>query len=127
MASNPVSRNPELQFKTEKNDSESTVCATGRIVNATSPALDKTMRELVAEGKRIVLDLTNVNFVDSSGLGALVSIYMHAGRAKCGLKIANPKERIRDLFKRSGLAPVFEGDSFDALWEAWSHTTKARD
>jgi len=82
---------------------------------------------LVAEGKRIVLDLTNVNFVDSSGLGALVSIYMHAGRAKCGLKIANPKERIRDLFKRSGLAPVFEGDSFDALWEAWSHATKARD
>ena len=121
-----MASNQELQLVTEKRDSETIVWATGRIVSASSPALEKTMRELVAEGKRIVLDLTNVNFVDSSGLGALVSIYMHAGRAKCSLKIANPKERIRDLFKRSGLAPVFEGDSFDALWEAWSNATKAR-
>src|SRR5207302_3579367 len=40
---------------------------------------------------------------------ALVSVYMHARRANCDLEIANPKQRILDLFSRSRLASVFEG------------------
>jgi len=50
-----------------------------------------------------------VDYIDSAGLGALVSIYMHARRAGCDLEIANPKQRIRDLFSRSRLSSVFEG------------------
>jgi anti-anti-sigma factor len=120
MAANPVIRAPELKLETEKKSSETIVRATGRITPATSAPLENTLRELIAEGKRIVLDLTNVDYVDSAGLGALVSVYMHARRTKCHLEFANPKQRIKDLFKRSGLASVFEGRSFDVLWEAWS-------
>ncbi|HZW92202.1 MAG TPA: STAS domain-containing protein [Candidatus Eremiobacteraceae bacterium] len=118
MAANPVIR--ELKLETEKKSSETTVRATGRITLATTAALENTLRELILEGQRIVLDLTNVDYIDSAGLGALVSVYMHAIRAKCALDIANPKDRIRDLFNRSGLSSVFRGDSFDMLWEAWS-------
>jgi anti-sigma B factor antagonist len=120
MAADPVIRGPQLKLETEKNNSETIVRATGRVTLETSATLESTLRDLIAEGKRIVLDLTNVDYVDSAGLGALVSVYMHARRAKCGLEMANPKQRIRDLFNRSGLAPVFEGRAFDALWEAWS-------
>jgi len=120
MASNPVIRAPELKLETEKKESEMTVRLTGRITLSTSATLDNSLRDLITEGKRIVLDLTNVDYIDSAGLGALVSVYMHATRTKCHLKITNPKQRIRDLFNRSGLASVFEGHSFDALWEAWS-------
>jgi anti-sigma B factor antagonist len=120
MAANPVIRAPELKLETEKKNSETTVRATGRITPATSAPLENTLRDLMAEGKPIVLDLTHVDYIDSAGLGALVSVYMHARRTKCRLKFANPKQRIRDLFKRSGLASVFEGESFDVLWEAWS-------
>ena len=120
MATGPVNRAPQLKLETEKKDSESTVRATGRVTLETSATLESTLRDLIAEGKRVVLDLTNVDYVDSAGLGALVSVYMHARRTKCDLEIANPKQRIRDLFNRSGLASVFEGHSFDVLWEAWS-------
>jgi anti-sigma B factor antagonist len=117
-----------LKLETQKKDSETTIWATGRIVIASSPTLESTLRDLITQGERVVLDLTNVDFVDSAGLGALVTAYVHARRTKCHLKIANPKERIRDLFKRSGLASVFEGDSFDVLWEAWSRdNSKASD
>jgi anti-anti-sigma factor len=122
MAANPVGRTPELKLETEKKNSETIVRATGRITPASSDPLENALRGLIAEGKPIVLDLTNVDFVDSAGLGALVSVYMHARRAKCRLEFANPKQRIRDLFKRSGLAAVFEGNSFDDLWEAWSRS-----
>ena len=120
MAAEPVSRGPQLKLETEKKDSETTVRATGRVTLETAATLETTLRNLIAEGKRIVLDLTNVDYVDSAGLGALISVYMHARRTKCDLEIANPKQRIRDLFNRSGLASVFEGRSFDVLWEAWS-------
>ncbi len=124
MAVNPVIRSDELKLEPEKKSAETTVRATGRITLTTAAALENTLRDLIAEGKRIVLDLTNVDYVDSAGLGALVSVYMHARRTKCDLEIANPKQRIKELFKRSGLASVFEGHSFDMLWEAWSGSSK---
>ena len=80
MAADPVIRGPQLKLETEKNNSETTVRATGRVTLETSATLEKTLRDLIAEGKRIVLDLTNVDYVDSAGLGALVSVYMHARR-----------------------------------------------
>jgi anti-anti-sigma factor len=118
----PVSHAPELKLDTEKKDSETTLRASGRITLNSNTQLENAVRDLTAKGKRIVLDMTNVDYIDSAGLGTLVSVYMHARRANCMLKIANPKQRVRDLFNRSGLAPVFEGHSFDALWEAWSNT-----
>ena len=121
MAANPVTRDPKLKLETEKKDSGTTVRATGRITSSTSDTLENTVRDLICEGKGIVLDLTNVDYVDSAGIGALVTVFLHARRTKCDLKISNPKERIRDLFNRSGLAAVFEGDSFDSLWKVWSH------
>jgi anti-anti-sigma factor len=120
MAGNPVTRAAELKLETEKKKSETTVRPTGRITLNTNAALEDAVRDLIAQGGPIVLDMANVDYIDSAGLGTLVSVYMHARRANCPLKIANPKQRIRDLFNRSGLASVFDRDSFDTLWEAWS-------
>lgn len=121
MAANPATRFPELKLEVEKQDSGTTVRASGRITSGTSDLLENTLRALILEGKGIVLDLASVDYVDSAGIGALVTVFLYARRTKCHLKIANPKERIKDLFNRSGLAALFEGDSFDSLWTAWSH------
>jgi anti-sigma B factor antagonist len=120
MATDPVIRPAELRLEPEKRASETAVRATGRITSATSAMLESMLRDLVGGNKRVVLDLTNVDFIDSAGLGALVSVFIHARRTNCDLKIANPKQRVKNLFDRSGLASVFEGSSFDELWEAWS-------
>jgi anti-sigma B factor antagonist len=108
MAANPV-RPAELKLESEKRDSETTVRATGRITSTTSATLENTLRDLVSSNKRVVLDLTRVDYIDSSGLGALVAVYMHATRSNCNLEIANPAPRVRDLFGRSGLSSVFKG------------------
>lgn len=121
MAADPVGRSAELKLEAEKRSSETIVRAIGRITTATSAMLENTLRDLIPAGKRIVLDLTNVDHIDSTGLGALVSVYMHARRTYCDLEFANPKQHIRDLFKVSGLASVFESrHSIGVLWEAWS-------
>ena len=109
MAANPVPRPSELNLESEQTTSETTVRATGRITSTTSSKFENSLRDLVSRNKRVVLDLTNLDYIDSSGLGALVAVYMHAQRAKCDLEIANPKSRIKDLFSRSGLGSVFKG------------------
>lgn len=107
MAANPIPRSDELRLDPEKRGSETFVRATGRITSSTSATFENMLRDLVSNDKRVVLDLTNVDYIDSSGLGSLVAVYMHASRAKCELELANPKTRIKDLFSRSGLASVF--------------------
>ena len=109
MAANPAIHPAELTLESERGESETTVRATGRITSATSATLENSLRDLVSSNLRVVLDLTNVDYIDSSGLGALVSVYMHAKRANCDLEIANPRSRIKDLFSRSGLGSVFNG------------------
>ena len=121
MAANPVNRAPELRLEPEKKGSETIVRATGRITSTTSATLEQTLRDLVSTNKRVVIDLTGVDYIDSSGLGALVAVYMHATRTSCDLEIANPKTRIRDLFNRSRLASVFRavqeaGEKHDELF-----------
>jgi len=124
MAANPSNRASELSLVTEKGSSETVVRATGRITTTSCAALDTAARDLIGSEKHIVLDLANVDYIDSAGLGTLVSVYMHARRAACDLRMANPKQRIKDLFNRSGLSMIFDRQSFDALWDAWSSTNR---
>ena len=100
---------PELQLTTERKADEIIVRGVGKISATSTELLQTTVRGLIPGAKRIVLDLTGVEYVDSSGLGALVSIYVAAGNAQCELELANPKQRIRDLFKLTKLGAFFDG------------------
>ncbi len=112
MAANPsVPR--LLQLSTEKGSEQITVRCIGRITSDTASDFQETIRGLIPETKKIVLDLTGVDYVDSSGLGALVSIYMHATRSESVVELANPKQRIRDLFKMTKLSSVFESSGLE--------------
>src|SRR6267142_2765936 len=104
MAANPRSPNPDLTLRTEKNGDEMAVYGSGKITSATADLLQKTIRGLIPGAKRIVLDLSNVNYIDSTGIGAMVSVYLNASKAECDLKVVNAQPRIRDLFEIAKLS-----------------------
>jgi anti-sigma B factor antagonist len=114
MAASPTP-NASLQLTTEKNGDETIVRGTGRITAATTELFQSTIRGIIPDNKRIVLDLTGVDYIDSSGLGALVSVYMAAGRAQCELELANPKPRVRDLLNITKISSIFENHQFGGL------------
>jgi NitT/TauT family transport system ATP-binding protein len=97
----------ELNLTIEKTPTETIVRCTGRITSATSGLLQSTIRALMPETKTIVLDLTDVKYMDSSGLGALVALYLSTKRANCKLRLINLNQRIKELFSMSRLAQVF--------------------
>jgi anti-sigma B factor antagonist len=72
-------------------------------------AIKKKIDELLAENvKNVVLDLADVPYIDSSGLGELIRCYTTMRKATGTLKLANVTERIVDLLTITKLITVFE-------------------
>jgi anti-sigma B factor antagonist len=97
MATNPVSV-PELSLTNATTPTEIIVDCTGKITSNTIEFLKTTVKPLFSENKTVVLDLTNVSFMDSSGLGAIIGLFVSAKAAKSGLKLINLSERLKELF-----------------------------
>ena len=108
MAANPIPI-PELNLETVRTPEETIVRCTGKITSGTTAMLQTTVRSLLPETKCVVLDLTDVSYMDSSGLGAVVALYLSAKRQHCALKLINLNQRLRELFRITKLASVFEG------------------
>ncbi len=71
--------------------------------------LREEVRKLLAEGKKkIVLNLAEVNYIDSSGLGELVSAYTAVKNAGGELKLLNLTSKVRDLLVITKLVTVFD-------------------
>lgn len=96
---------------------EFTVAVVGeaRMDAAVAPELKHQIAQLLEDGStRIVLDLSAVTFMDSSSLGALVSLLKMVGN-RGDLIIAGAKGIVADLFKLTRMDRVFRmADSVDA-------------
>jgi anti-sigma B factor antagonist len=65
--------------------------------------------ELVGEGwQRILLDMSKVSSIDSSGVGEIVSGYRLAKKLGASLKILHPAERVRSALHLAQLLPLLE-------------------
>lgn len=63
---------------------------------------------ITSPGKTMIIDLEGIDFVDSSGFGAFLSIMKHAGENQCKLIIANISDKVMELFKLLQLHNIFE-------------------
>lgn len=81
----------------------------GRIIfGEESSELRERVRGLLSSGSRIVLNLGEVTYIDSGGLGTLVALYTSARNSGASIKLANLTRRIGDLLQVTKLLTVFE-------------------
>lgn len=74
-----------------------------------SVAVRDSVKKLVAEGnKNIVLNLGEVTYIDSSGIGELVSAFTTVSNSGGNLKLLNLTKRVQDLLQITKLYTVFE-------------------
>jgi len=74
-----------------------------------SVALRTAIRRLLEEGKkRILLNLGGVSYIDSSGIGELVSSYTAINKEAGQLKLLNLTQKLRDLLTITKLLTVFD-------------------
>jgi anti-sigma B factor antagonist len=74
-----------------------------------SAMLRKTVRDLIEAGRRkILLNLADVDYIDSSGIGELVGLYTSVRNASGELKLVYLTKRVHDLIQITRLFTVFD-------------------
>jgi anti-sigma B factor antagonist len=99
----------QLKLNTRVEKGVTIVDCNGRIVFGEESALLRdTLKKLIVENSRIVLNLGGISYIDSGGLGTLVALYTSAQNAGGAVKLANLTQRVDDLLQVTKLLTVFE-------------------
>jgi anti-sigma B factor antagonist len=99
-----------LKMTTREVDGVTVVALDGRIVlGEESNALREKVKSLIAEGKKkIVLNMANVTFIDSAGLGTLVAAHHSAKSQGAALKLAHLGAKFQEVLQITKLLTVFD-------------------
>ncbi len=108
MATDPSIPARALSLHTSVNEDATVVRCSGRLTGETSILLKAEVKPLLLVKRQVILDLTDLGYMDSAGLGALVGLYISAKKANCELQLVNLTPRIRELLGMSHLLSVFE-------------------
>ena len=94
----------------KKLDSVAVIGLSGKITIGEECAhLRETIRGQLSEGnKRILLNLGDVSYIDSTGIGELVSCFTAVSRQGGQLKLLNLTKKVHDLLQITKLATVFD-------------------
>ena len=96
-----------LRIRAQVNDTETIVRCSGRLTSEYAEEFKDEVRKLIPGAQAVVLDFTQLEHMDSSGIGAVVRLYVHAKKENCEFRLVNFNQRIRDLLGLSGLLKIF--------------------
>jgi anti-sigma B factor antagonist len=78
------------------------------VLGPESNALRESVKSLLGAGqKRIVLDMSNVTYIDSAGLGILVAAHVSANKQAASLHLSNLGDKFHDVLQLTRLLTVF--------------------
>jgi anti-sigma B factor antagonist len=99
-----------MKVNTRQVDGVTILDLSGRItLGEGSVQLRDAIRDLLAKGsKQILLNLADVNYIDSSGIGELVSAYTTVRNQGGELKLLNLTKKVHDLLQITKLYTVFD-------------------
>jgi anti-sigma B factor antagonist len=98
----------DLTLSTREADGTTVVAVGGEIDVYTAPRLRDKFTELVAAGSYdIIVDMQNVEFLDSTGLGVLVGGLKKVRAHDGSLDLVCTQDRLLKIFRITGLAKVF--------------------
>ena len=99
-----------LKTTTRQVDGITIVDCSGRItLGEGSVVLRDAVKDLLSKGqKKILLNLGDVNYIDSSGIGELVSAYTTVKNQGGELKLLNLTKKVHDLLQITKLYTVFD-------------------
>ncbi len=102
----------ELSIAVESLKRVDLVTLAGRIDSSNADQLDATFNEILDNGRsNIVVDLSEVSYMSSAGLRALVAAMKECKQRRGDVRLADVSERVQEVLSLAGLDKLFE--SFD--------------
>jgi anti-sigma B factor antagonist len=107
----------KLKITSSDVDGASVVVLEGRIVlGEESETLREKVKSLIVErNKNIVLNMDQVAYIDSTGLGILVALHVGARNQGATLKLSNLSARFHEILRITKLVKVFEVYNTEAV------------
>ena len=96
-----------LSFEIERDGDTAVVKCHGRLVLGTSEELYQAVKPLLPQTKVVVVDLAELTYVDSMGLGTLVRLYASSRQEGCEFKLLHLGKQLRNVLKMTNLLSVF--------------------
>src|SRR5437868_10652245 len=103
----PPAISRKLQLTVTECGAKARVECSGRLVAEYTAAFKAEVKPLLTKGRSVVLDLTNLAYMDSGGLGSVVSLYVSAKSAGCELRLIHLNQRVRELLGLTHLLDAF--------------------
>jgi anti-sigma B factor antagonist len=98
----------ELDIRTEHQESQCEITLRGEVDVYTAPKLKEKLVAVIGDGcANVIVNLEGVSFIDSSGLGVLVSALRRARERDGAVRIVCTRENILKIFRITGLDKVF--------------------
>jgi anti-anti-sigma factor len=107
----PSVRGSRFKLRIQASPESTLVICSGKLTAEIAAEFKQEVRALIPETKRIVLDLNDIGFIDSSGLGAIIGVYVSAKKAACELQLINLSKKVRELLGMAKMLSVFESAS----------------
>lgn len=96
-----------MNIKTTKENNITTIAIDGRLDTLTSPELNEKINELAPDSDRIILDLTQLEYISSAGIRSIVSAHkLMAGKG--GFAVKAPNENVMEIITLTGISEVIE-------------------
>lgn len=103
-----MARDEEIKVRTEKRGTTIIVSAEGDIDLGRSPMLRDSLRRASADRpSRLVIDLSLVDYMDSSGVATLVEALQTSRKNATALVLCGMKDKVRSIFEIARLDTVF--------------------
>ncbi len=84
------------------------VTVKGRVDSSNASDLDAKLQGLLDEGNaNIILDMSEVEYMSSAGLRAVVSALRESKKKRGDVRLATPSARVAEVFELAGLQPLF--------------------
>ncbi|MCM3125654.1 MULTISPECIES: anti-sigma factor antagonist [unclassified Mesobacillus] len=101
-----------ISIDVKETESKLAVKVNGEIDAYTAPQLREKLFPLSEkEGVKMVVDLSEVNYMDSTGLGVFVGVFKNVRAHNGEFKIVGLSERLQRLFEITGLADIIDINS----------------
>ena len=114
-----------LHIEVEKSREVAVLQCTGRIVRNEALPLLRNVLTSLSHLRVIVLDLSEVEMLDASGLGVLVSLHNWTSARGIQLKLVNPSKLLREMLELTGLTSVFHISSVNDVIEMFCSPDRA--
>jgi anti-sigma B factor antagonist len=96
-----------LIFEIERDGDTAVVKCRGRLVAGTTEEFYQQVKHVLPQTKVVVVDLAELTYVDSMGLGVLVRLYASARKLGCEFKLLHLSKQLRNVLKLTNLLSVF--------------------